>query len=1556
MLSTTSLVNQIQRGYQFKELIGEGGFGVVYRANQPSVGREVAIKIILPEYANHPDFIRRFEVEAHLIARLEHPFIVPLYDYWREPDSAYLVMRFLRGGNLRGAVRKGALTTDFVDRSLSQIATALTVAHNAGVIHRDIKPDNILLDEQGNSYLTDFGIAKDLSEGSITEAESMIGSYAYISPEQAKGLTINTQADIYCLGIVLFELLAGVHPFAGAAIGPMLSKHMNESLPDIRQFRPDLPEAVNVVIQRATAKDPDSRYTHSVDLAFAFRQALQGKVRRTNISAEDMTPDPGMTNIIQALVETGGLSMSMGVAPSTDTGLLLPEINNPYRGLRAFEEADAAQFFGREKTIERLLAHFAATSPWRLLALVGPSGSGKSSVVRAGVIPNLRRNAIPGSRNWYIQEFFPGVRPFEELEASLLRIAINPPDSLLQQLQEDERGILRAVKRVVPEDSILLLLIDQGEELFTLTENEAMCNRFLEGLYTALADPRTPLRVIMTIRTDFYGYFLQHPTFGELMRRCTEVIQPMTPDELRQAVTGPAEMIGLYFEPGLLDAIMADVQQQPGALPMVEFALTELFERREKRRLTLASYQASGGVSGALARRAEELYAEFDPAQQQATRQLFLRLVTLGEGAEDTRRRVPITEMTASVALGNDDTMRYVIELYGSYRLLTFDNDPITRAPTVEVAHEALIREWGRMRDWLQASREDLRVQRRVSMAAAEWLKADRDRSFLASGARLEQIQTFAAHTDLMLTPEERSFIDASITEFEAQQSREKARLAHEDALERRSRNALRILAGVFASATVLALILSGFAFTQRQSAQENAGTATVALGQVQIEANISKTQVSIAATSAAFAQARELEAERNAEEANSLTLSTNAQRALSINAPDLALALALEANRIKDPPTQVERILFETAFAPGVRRVMDGQRGTVRAVAYDPTGKFALSGGDDAALIYWDIEKGVRLRSFGEHPGAVWTVAISPDGLYGLSGNGRPRLVQAEPILTDNTIRLWDLKTGRELRRFSGHTDAITSAVFSPNGEYILSASADKSLMLWQTASGALVRAFDTRHTDAVLSVQFGADGKTAVSGGADRSVILWDVATGKPIKQFSGHAAQVNTVALSPSQKLIVSGAGTSFSRGEDFALIVWDVTSGDELRRLRGHTAPITGLAFNPDGRTALSTSSDKVMILWDVATGKEIRRYLSDSAIQSVAFNPTRHEAITGGMDKRVLVWDTESSAEIGRFLGHGGPVNGVALSPDGQYAASASTDSVVILWDAKTGRLIRRLFTHNQAVLSVAFSPDSRQLVSASADKTLIIWDVQTGALLKRLRGHIDRVNRAIFSPDGKQVLSGAGEGNLILWDAGSGLEVRRLLGHVGAILSVAYHPNGTQAASGSVDKTLIMWDVATGKALRILKAHTDRVNSVAYSADGKLMLSGGGDGLLILWDGVGGQEVRRFSVGRAVLSAQFSPDDRYITAALNDGSLIVVEASTGDVVQHLYGHTLAANSITYAGDGATLLSGSSDGSLILWKALTPQTLVAWITANHYVRPLTCGERTQYRLALLPECR
>ncbi len=531
------------------------------------------------------------------------------------------------------------------------------------------------------------------------------------------------------------------------------------------------------------------------------------RYRRTIGDELGIEPSPELRRIEeQVLLHDARLDTTLAEPRAFD-----PTLANPFKGLQAFAEADVATFFGRDRLVTDLLRRLSAGT--RLLALVGASGSGKSSVVRAGLIPALRKGAIEGSEQWLIAQMVPGGRPFIELEAALLRSTLDAPDSLSDVLDDPEEGLLRSALRLLPDRSArLVLVIDQFEELFTLVDSEADRARFIANLETALADPHERVILVVALRADFYGRPLEYPRFAELLGTGVVNTVPLTPDELEAAAEEPAALAGVRLEPTLLARLLGDVAGQSGGLPLFQYALTELFERRTGDMLTAKAYEEMGGVRGALGRRAEELYGSLDLDEQQAAQQLFLRLVAISEAGAWSRRRVPGSQVASIDA--DVVALQTVVERFGQHRLLTFDRDHVSGSPTVEVAHEALLHEWDRLRRWIEEGQDDVLRHARFVGALHEWQAADARTDYLLTGDRLADYERWADVSTLRLTAGERSFLDASVAHREELLAEERARQERESTLDRKARTRLRGLVGTGAALAVAAIVVAWIVLT----------------------------------------------------------------------------------------------------------------------------------------------------------------------------------------------------------------------------------------------------------------------------------------------------------------------------------------------------------------------------------------------------------------------------------------------------------------------------------------------------------------------------------------------------------------------------------------------------------------------------------------------------------------------------------------------------------------------------------------------------------------------
>ncbi len=1554
------LAGQVIKGYELQERIGAGGFGAVYRAYQPLVARDVAIKIILPRYANHPDFIRRFESEAQLVARLEHAHIVPLYDYWREPDGAYLVMRWLKSGNLRQALKQGRLTPDNLAKILEQITAALSLAHRQGVIHRDLKPDNILLDEEGDAYLADFGIAKDVSRDTMmSEVGILVGSPAYLSPEQVKSEPVTPRSDIYSLGIMLYELLTGEPPYpASTNLFDLLNKHLNEPIPSLSLRRPDLPALLNDVLQRATAKKPESRFPDARSLALAFRQALA--------PAEGQTASPA--GVPGEFAETAVADVATFMAVQT------PDFRNPYKGLRAFQEADAVDFFGRQVLIRQLVSRLGEPEPAaRFLAVVGPSGSGKSSVVKAGLIPTLRRNALPGSAQWFMVEMQPGAQPFQELEEALLRVAATPVKHVLARLQQDDQGLDEVVKTILPteEPVELVLVIDQFEELFTALEDEAVRKHFLNSLLAAVLAPDSRLRLIVTLRADFYDRPLLYTDFGELVRRRTEVVLPLTPQELEAAMIGPAQQVGLILEEGLVEAISAEIGEQPGTLPLLQYALTELFERRSGQTLTLDAYHASGGVLGALARRAEELYAGLDESQRQAARQLFLRLVTLGEGTEDTRRRARQVEVTST---SDRRTMEVVIEALGKYRLLTFDHDPQTREPTVEIAHEALMRTWQRLRGWLADSREEIRVQRLVATAAGEWARSRRESSFLAIGARLEQFVEWSRTTSLGLSREERDYIDASIVGEQAWRTTEETRKTREAKIAQRAQNFGRA-AVVLAVIGVLSLLAMSVATLQAANAGNQMATATVAQGQA-----VAQQQTAVVNAAAAQQQVDlvgqtltpvgpTLTAVYQALQAGSDRLAT----ATVVQGQALQQAAFAQAQAVTATIAQGQAVANQNTAVADIARVAQ----TLTPVGPTLTAvQNALHAGNDqlataqsrVAVVGLTLtpaqEQLDRANAFvataqTEVAVVAQTLAPIPPTLTAVAqkiADGEKQVGALRLVTAANTILqteggdtevaallsiralniMYSPQADDTLMRALSQRNALYNlsgagqeVAFAPDGRTFATGSSN-TLQLWDTISGKRLRKFDGTGPH----VAFISNGKMLFTANTSGSVQILDVGSGQTVRTYRIKGS---------SWRLAVSPGGDSFvtsipgNNQGDFAQL-WDTGTGNLLRTLSAanccfdSTYPIQ-FTFSRDGRFILAVGGGTRV--WNTSNG-DFAYQLEDPAqhrtdLVSADYSPDGKLILVGYEDGTVRVWDTSS---IGKgpqrvIAAHTGAVLNISFASDGNTFLTASADHTLKLWDLTTGRLLQTLTGHVDGIIDTAFSPDGKLILSADQGNSVRLWTLTGEEFTRSLVGNDREVRKMIWSPDGKTIFTVNADHTIDLWDAVSRQRIRRLSSYGEVVdIALAADSNTILIVGGAGAETAWVKDLATGRdsqhfdqnfvcGLEVGQGHTGFVAG-DISPDGKLIVLAGW-GATCLLDVVTGALVESFSDGQGI--AAFSSDGKRLMASSGNGMFLIEDLVNNKAQNRNYytNGTATITAGTLSPDGSMALSAGNDNSIRLWE-------------------------------------
>lgn len=1473
------------RGFELRERIGGGAFGVVYRAYQPSVGREAAVKVVRPELVNQTEFVQRFEAEAQVVAQLEHPHIVPLYDYWRDPDGAFLVTRWLRGGSLRAALdRRDPWELDATMTLVDQVGGALSYAHRHGVVHRDLKPSNVLLDEDGRAYVADFGIT---ARPATVPAASPSPS-GYIAPEELRGDPVTERTDVYGLGLLIAEVLTGRRPQAEGAP------------PTVSSTRPELPSAIDSVLARACADDPGDRYASVDELIDAVSEAA----------------DP----------------VAAGVFPDDRTPVRT-DARNPYKGLHAFQEADAADFYGRAALVDEL-NH--ALDERRLVALVGPSGIGKSSVVRAGLIPRLRR----AGSDWLVTDLIPGAFPFEELARALLRVAVRRPDALADDLATGEITLAEAARQVLPGGCRALLVVDQFEELFTLTTDDEVRRRFLDDLTEVARDADAPLSVLVTLRADFLDRPLRYAELGELLAAGTVMVAAPSRPELIEAITRPAANVGVRFGPGLSERIAADVTDQPGGLPLLQYALTELFDTRSGDLITAIDYEAAGGVLGALGRRADELYAELDSTGHDAARQVFLRLVTVADAAtQDTRRRVTRRELRG-LAL-DPAVLDQVLDRFGAHRLLTFDRHQVTRAPTVEVAHEALLNRWERLRGWVDDRREELLLHRRLTASVDDWDASGEDPGYLLSSARLIQFEALAG-TDLALSDRERTYLGSSRSAVNRQAARR-----------RRVRRSLfgGLTVGLAAMTVLAAVALVSQQRADREAdvarARELAAAAVAVLGD---DPSLSKL---LAVASADIADpSTETVAALHQAWAADLVVSRQPGPPHDMGPiyadadPSGARAVVAGWGDIDVGWNYLEVIDLETrdvewAFVPELNSAVPGRprfspdgSHVVAGVIWNPrpwedpnpppemVGAFVLDAGTGEPVVHYDLgpcggfvdgvsmthllvktlpgpaqencdwfgDTGVELvdRRTGDRQvltidGLPWWdgAALSGDGRYvayddfdtGLARvvevstgsvvfelDSRPRFVRAlnndGSLLAygDDPIEVWDVTSGELSASYPGHEGASFFATFHPSGASVYSTGEDGNLHHWDTATGRPITVLPN-----VGTLNVSTRGDTLLVARLEGTIARLDLGVRGQVGAIETCPGAVLRDSLKVTDRLAVFGIHCDGD--PEATTYVADLDTLDVRYTVPGHGAQ--SLAISPDGTRFARQEADGTMhgpiAIRDLATG-ELLVTLNGLCTWNDADQITPLDELPGCRpypETPFALWSDR-----------------LRWSPDGHLIAAPSRGGTVV-WDVATGELVfaeqagRSRFVVNAPdsgyAFDVIFSADSSRII-ASGDSEMRVLSTDTGELEHRA------VNNTIggyafgflgFSPDGSTLLgegraNGDPNGSLTWLDAETLEWVREVdPTHDAGVSSRAVSPDGSLVATGAADGLVRVWDEATGALVHEIPFGGTRVAGVAFVNDSHVTVTlDGGDLIILTIDPIELLEIVRSSLTRGFTDAE----------------------------------------------------------------------------------------------------
>ncbi|PXW30934.1 UNVERIFIED_CONTAM: WD40 repeat protein [Williamsia faeni] len=1114
----------------------------------------------------------------------------------------------------------------------------------------------------------------------------------------------------------------------------------------------------------------------------------------------------------------------------------------PFPGLTPLSDGDADFYFGRAKAISTLVERFTGNlGSRRLTFVVGASGSGKSSLLQAGF-------AVAIGAAYTVVTMTPGSRPTQALTEALGSTSAGNPR---------------------------VLVVDQFEEIFTTCDDveRAMFISMLTELCDELGAPDGFAGVVVAVRSDFYQQCVELPTLTESLVHNQMVLSRMSRAALTSAIVGPATAVGLSVADGLVDVILSDlgvtsrrptaVPSDPGVLPLLAHALNRTWEARTGNTLTIAGYRETGGVHGAIMLSAEDRWSQFTDTQRDVARDLLLHMIHIGEDGRGTRRHVPTLELR-----NRHPEAPAILDALGQARIVSHDEHGTT------LAHEAVIEAWPRLSQWLDDDREDVLRRQRVDADAREWRAHDHERSLLYSGARLAAARDWQKNSRSPVSPTTAEFLNT-------------ARAFHRRGA--RIRRGLVLLLVLLllttATAALVAVRQQRDADADRSDAQFNALLAQAALSQ------------SVDPTASARLSLAAAEQRPDDPRPNALLMGTQTSAlATVVDGHEGAVYDVAINNRNLVATASYDRTIRlwkenGTGLPAAMGQPLSGHQSWVTSVEYSTDGNTLFSGDGNGAVQVWDVSDPVNshLRSdtpLTGHIGAVYQIAVRPEA------DGVTRWIATAG--DDHTARLWNLETG-ETRVLAGHTDALRTLDFSPDGNTLVTGSDDRTAIVWDTTNpsapeqlGAPLTGYDAT----VHAVSFSPDGSLLATASDDQTIRMWSMAdraaptpVGPPTE---AHTAAIWSMEFNYDGSLLATASWDGTAK-------VWSLT--DPARPvllgqpLTGSSGGLTTVTFGGEGGRLITGGQDGAIRFWTLPAGTVLGH---TGRVAQPAFNASGSRMATGSRDGTVRLWDTTEGSgprPIALLADPAGPqeIENIALSGDGRTLAYASLGTgQVRLWDVSDPAAPRPrgsvLNTRARYTHELAFSPDSRSLVTAFDDQTVQIWNladpakaVPSGAPLTGPQGWI---NDVAYSPDGRYLAAASSDKNLHLWDLQRGGPLSQVYpGHSGPINSVAISPDSKWAATGSDDQTIRLWKLDAPESVTVeLTGHDSTVRSVSFDPTGTMLASGSDDQTVRMWD------LRNITkptaIGRTVTppgtvrwKVAFSPDGEHLAGAGENGAL-----------------------------------------------------------------------------------
>jgi WD40 repeat protein len=1450
--------------FRVLRFLGRGATGEVFLARDQVLGRKVALKLLSARGDAMDSLLR----EARTTARFAHPHIVTVYEVGEHEGRPWLALEYVEGGTLRDRLRKGRPAPRESLRIALAIAQALREAHRHLVLHRDLKPGNVLMARDGRLRVADFGlavsaIASDRPPPSVPEPRAFAisvsrtcGTPGYMAPEQWTSGDVSGATDVWALGVVLYEMLAGHRPFDGDSDASLALQTCQAPPAPRPEELQGVPAPVAALIARCLEKDPRDRPT-----------------------AEQVVER------LEALL-AGPLARSDG------------EEECPFRGLFPFGEEHAHLFFGRDAECDELIERLRHAP---VMPIVGPSGAGKSSFVMAGLVPRLKETGA-----WHVLVMRPGAHPFETLAARLEgpksrsrapspagsparsrapsrsedeTVSLGAHDgeevqaepevptvpqlpaiegapaqtgSLAERLRDSPRTLNLELQRLSELlQAKVLLFVDQLEELHALVDDPEERRRFMLAICAAADDEEAPVRVVFTLRDDFLGSLAVGREAREALGRL-QVVRGPDREALEQILTRPLAVAGYAFDDPTLAAQMLDaVRGESASLPILQFALRALWDRRDRARKLLcrSSHDAMGGVLGAFAEHADGVLRGLSPAQAQIARQLLLRLISPEGTRRASARRALLDGLPAEAEGVLDRLVQARIVTAGAMQAAPDDSASASGGGdaggadgagelALELVHESLVRTWTRLARWLDESRVERAFLGEIEQAAALWERR---------GERDEEVWQGAALADALRR------LDAAPVPPPARVRRFVEAGRRRDA--RRTSRLRLATSGALALSAALAAVF----YVQKQTVQQRAD-------EVQREA------ARAALLRGDFVEAR-------------------ARVRGSLERQDTAVARALWWR------LRMEPLVFKADFGAGVydvavapdgasmavagsdravylidtrtaaRRVLRGHEEQVQSVAFSPDGKQLASADRDGAIFVRDLgadtaracpKAGVAMRDLAWGPAGAASSTLAAAGY-------------------DGTLRLYDARDCAPLGVRAGHTGPIASVAFAPDGATVATAGFDATVRLWDlaakapTASTAVLQG----HVGAVYAVAFDPGGKSLVTGGADRRVRVWSVATRAIERTLAPLPDEITALALAPDGQTLVVGL-------RDHSVRALRLSDGGEQRALIGHGDWIRNVAFAPGGGKVASASFDGSVRLWNLGAAPEPSGHAGHvGTVDFAVFSPDGKRLASSGFDDAsVRLWDARRGLPGARLRGHAGPVEALAFSPDGKRLASASYDRTARVFDLDGVSAPVVLAGHDDRLLGVAFSGDGASLLAWGYGKEIALWDPIAGARRGGVRGLSDGICQAAFSADGAWLATGGFDHVVRLWSTATWTETRHFDGHAGDVWGLGFARRGAALVSSDGTGELRAWDLASGEG-RLIGKHAGRASWLGVHPDGLHVATSGSDGVARIWDLDTGKYVALVGHRGEVNNASFSPDGAQVVTSSTDGTVRLWSASTG---------------------------------------------------------------------------